>query len=445
MGLSFFVGQVTLALPGRSWSWDEAIYLSQVMPGSPHLPWAPSRARGITYLVLPLVRGGLGATAIRVTLGLLAAGAVVLAYRGWSRDVGRTALLAAALFAGSWIALYYGGAVMPNLWIAICAVGATGLALRTRTVGSTALLAATIAAAALLRPLDSIPIAIACCVITPRKGNGSRILAIAAGVLAGLAPWIIEMSARFGGPVEALRAAGRVGHVGVEGVGLRLQRYLSLADGALIAPVSSRASIAVVVSVAVFAALAVLGVLSARGTEVFRPLAVVAMAGAALLALYIFFVGGIAPRFMLPALALLALPVAHGILALAMRRELRIAIAAALVVWIGWQATIVRTVATREEALQRPFAQAGLDISRSVPSESCFVMSVRNFPQIAYRAGCDGTEAPITGAELAELVQRARLTFAQVFLVTAPDVVVAGCLPEDTIATPGIPLTISRC
>jgi hypothetical protein len=445
VGVSFFMGQVTLALPSRAWSWDEAIYLSQVTPGIPPFRWAPSRARGITYLVMPLVRGGFGVTAIRVALGLLAAAAVVLAYRLWSREVGRTALLAAALFAGSWLALYYGGAVMPNLWSAVCAVGATGLALRKRTTASTALLAATIGAAVLLRPLDGVLIAVACCVVRPRKDNTPRILAVGVGVLAGSAPWIVGMWARFGGPAEALRAASSTGHVGLGDVGFQLGQYLSVADGPLIGPVSSQASVAVLVSVVLFAGLAVFGVLSARATEVFRPLAVACMAGVALLAQYLFFVGGIAPRFMLPALALLTLPVAHGMLTLANTQMSRIAVAAGLVVWIGWQAGIVRTLAANVEAVQRPYTQAALDIRRSKPSDSCVVMSVRRFPQIAYLAGCAGMEAPATEAEIAERVRQARSRFAQVFLVAEPDALIADCNTEDTIDSPEGPLAVSRC
>jgi hypothetical protein len=188
----------------------------------------------------------------------------------------------------------------------------------------------------------------------------------------------------------------------------------------------------------------VLGMLSARGTKVFRPLAVAAFAGSGLVAQYLFFVGAVAHRFMLPALALLALPVGHGILALATKREFRIAIAVALAVWIGWQAGIVRTLAMSEEALQRPFAEAALDLRRSGGSASCLVVSVRNYPQIAYGAGCDGMEAPASSA-LNELVRLNRSRFARVFLVSLTDVSVAGCVLVDTISTSEAPLAISAC
>lgn len=79
-------------------SWDEGIYLSQVAPGAEPLPFVPSRARGITFLALPVLQ--LGGSLLQLRLFLAVASAVVLvaAFRTWASVTGFGAPAAAILF-----------------------------------------------------------------------------------------------------------------------------------------------------------------------------------------------------------------------------------------------------------------------------------------------------------------------------------------------------------
>ena len=58
VGLGYLAIQLIAFSLGRPPSWDEAIYLSQVAPGAEALPFVPSRARGITFLAIPVLQLG---------------------------------------------------------------------------------------------------------------------------------------------------------------------------------------------------------------------------------------------------------------------------------------------------------------------------------------------------------------------------------------------------
>ena len=111
-------------------SWDEAIYLSQVAPGAEALPFVPSRARGITFLAIPVLQLGGSLAQLRLFLAVASAAALTAAFRMWAPVIGFGAVAAALLFAAAWPALFYGSELMPNLWVALVCVAATAVLAR---------------------------------------------------------------------------------------------------------------------------------------------------------------------------------------------------------------------------------------------------------------------------------------------------------------------------
>ena len=220
IGLAYLAAQLLAFSLDRPPSWDEAIYLSQVTPGAEPLPFVPSRARGITFLAIPVLQLGGSLSQLRLFLAVASTAALVGAFRMWVPVAGYGATAAALLFAGAWPVLFYGSELMPNLWMALTGVAATAVLAR-RFAGHEGrhdelIAGGLVAVAALIRPLDAVVLT-AALVLLPvavRRATVSWTVHLALGLLAGWAPWLVEMTARFGSPWEALAAAARTGHAG---------------------------------------------------------------------------------------------------------------------------------------------------------------------------------------------------------------------------------------
>ena len=393
-------------------SWDEAIYLSQVTRGVPALPFVASRARGITVLVAPLT--SVGAPLWLVRLFLVVASAVVLAatFRLWVPLLGWGAPLGALVFASSWPAMFYGSEVMPNLWVAFACVACLGFVGRSLVAGTATRRPGDLAGAglcafacALIRPPDAavLSIAVFASLLVVDREAWRVGAAITVGAVAGSFPWLVEMSVRFGGPFEALRAARGLAHVRAGG---GLSAHLALTDGPLLGP--DRAAGVPWIGVAWWTGLTVLTVLACLGPRSGRDrtvLRVAAVTAAALVLEYVALVAGLAPRFLLPALAVLSLTAGAGLARLprlpdgtAWGRVATISAAVALAIWVPWQlvtADRLERTATSDRADARA---AGEAIARAVGDEPCRVASTVDYPQVAFAARCSGRVA--TGTDL---------------------------------------------
>ncbi|MBI3648176.1 MAG: hypothetical protein HY240_05455 [Actinobacteria bacterium] len=349
--------------------------------------------------------------------------------------MGWPAPLAAFFFAGSWPGLLYGSEVMPNLWVALAAVAASGWALpglrgsrRARDVG---LAGALVAVAATFRPPDAAllaaPVLVALLVArAPRRW----LVAITAGVAIGWLPWVIEMSLRFGGPLAALRAASALSHVGSAGVLERVRQYLSLGDGPLLGPATGAAvSRSVVVWSVLAAALAVTGLATARGSRR-RPVLLAAAVGGVLGGEYLLLVTETAPRFLLPAGALLAIPAAAGLVELIRlggRPALAVA-AGAIVAWAVWQAGTALRVERQAASGREVAREVGVAVRSAAAGRPCAVASTEAYPEIGFAAGCEAQDllAPDSGAWLASRVARGWATFV---VAKTPEPEIAGARP----------------
>lgn len=403
IGGASLLGQLVVGSLGRAPSWDEAIYLSQVTRGAHALPFVASRARGITVLVAPLASVGTPLWALRLFLAVTATVLLVVVFRLWVPVVGTGAVVGAGLFAASWPALFYGTEVMPNLWAALLALGVTGCFVRTATRGvavelrhAGSCLALAAAATALMRPSDAVVLGLALTFAAPVLRSRARsLITLWVGVVAGTLPWIVEMSLRFGGPLEAFDRAALRSHLGAEAV--RLREHLAVTDGPLIGLRGSDAIPAV--GAAWWIALVMLALVAAAGSSGRATIAarLAAFGGFALAGTYVFLIDGVAPRFLLPALALLSLSAGVGIerlrsLTRARPTPVLIAGSAVLVGWGVWQAaTFDRLEASASAERARP-RSVGEAIADHVGSWDCLVASTHDFPQVAFAARCAGRE-----------------------------------------------------
>lgn len=429
VGALYLLTELTLLSLGRAVSWDEAIYLSQVTPDVAAMPFVASRARGITLLVLPVVQLGGSLVAVRLLLAIASAAALAGAYLVWTRIVGVGAAVAAFAFGSTWVALLYGSEVMPNLWSAVLAVAAVGVASR-ELLGDgprrgLVLAAGLLAALALMRPPDAVPVLAA--ILGAAIGTGRvtlrRAIVLVAGAAAGWVPWLIEMSVRFGGPLEALRRARDAAHVGTSSIGDRIVQYLALSNGPTLGPLEDpHVAIGGVVWWVALVVLAGLGLAWHRGEPAFRPLLAATIAGAGLAAEYLLLVEGTAPRFLLPTYALLSIPAAAALVRIfstlrrAPARALFVAVVA--VPWLIWQVGTADRLDAQTNDPRESLQQVARILLEARDGRPCAFASTDGFPQIEYTLGCDGRHLDEAQADTIGFLEDAAGRGEQVFLAT---------------------------
>ncbi len=311
---------VAFAAPGRSLAWDESIYFSQVDPRSPAAFFSAPRSRGVTLLGAPVAVFTSNPLALRLFLAVAAGVALYISFSVWRRLVGEgTAALAALLFATLWVSVDYGSQMMPDLWVAFAAVAAVGLFLRAAGGrpgrGVLAGLACAVGWAALVRANDgvflAVPLLAATVLVRPWR-RPAVAAALAGGLAAGLAEWVTEAYVRFGGMTQRLadssgiegrmRLLWNVGNAFRSANGPTLCRPCTAGSGPVLLDIWWLA-------IPLLSAVAL--VIAARAGRDLLALAALPMVCAlSLSASYLFFIPYSAPRFFLPAYALLALPIA---------------------------------------------------------------------------------------------------------------------------------------
>jgi len=407
VGVGYVLVQLLAFSLDRPPSWDEAIYLSQVTRGAEPLPFVPSRARGITFLALPALQLGASLPALRVFLAVASGAALTGAFRMWTPVLGSGAVAAAVLCAAAWPVLFYGSELMPNLWVALIAVAATAILARRLARGEgrydELVAGVLVALAALFRPLDAVVLTAALVLlpIAVRRATVAWTVHLVLGLIAGWAPWLVEMIGRFGSVGEAFAAANRLGHTGRWSLPTNVRQYLALSDGPSIGPVANpELPLSGLVWLVGMAGLVTLGIRLSSRRGLLCALVVPTAVGVALAAEYVAFTGAQAPRFLLPGLVLLTLPAGVGLGSLVARsrdrgngRVVLIAATASIAV-VAW-AVVQVGIATRVEAGvtgQRASAdRAGQRIRELAARQPCQVYAEAGFPMIGYAAGCRAT------------------------------------------------------
>ncbi|MFI9600410.1 hypothetical protein ACIHCX_11095 [Streptomyces sp. NPDC052043] len=316
---AFTLVQLLLVRPGMGLGWDESVYVSQVSGHAPAAYFSAPRARGVPLLVAPVASWSSSTVLLRVYLALLSGAALYLALRVWRHAFRPGVLaLAGALFASLWVTLFYGPQAMPNYWVAIGALVCAGCCLRVRADrrDRAALwgLAGGAALMALMRPMDAVWVALPLLALVLLERHWKPLAALLAGLVAGAAEWVIEAYVAYGGLFQRLSDGSAI----QGGLGWHLavaDQLRSLGGRALCRPCTgAQPNPAVTAWWYVLPLLALLGLaLAVRARR--TPPTLVAVACAATAAFpYLFMIGYAAPRFLLPAYALLAIPAADALL-----------------------------------------------------------------------------------------------------------------------------------
>ena len=407
VGVLFLLLPALLVRGAMGLSIDEADYLAKADPAVPELYWTQVRAWGMPVLAAPVALFSAGLPVTRLWFGALSGAGLVAAFWPW-RSVLHPAVapLAALLFATTWYALLHGSLVMPNLYVALGAVGTAGLFLRATTGGTGVLVGAGAAAAlvALVRPTDSVLLLAgiaAAALLVPRLRRPRALVAVAVGTALGWLPWVVEAFLRFGGPLERLTGGNEGGlKGGVVAQLTTLQTYPRLLDGSpnyccYGGPASEAGPLPVLHTTWWLAVplLVLLGLALARRAGTLPELSVAVVPGALIAGFYLLLLPFGSVRFLLPLTALFALPVASGLVALSRRGRDRRGTGARVLVGLAVMAHLGLMLAEASRELPGTARQREADLRVAQAAEPlaaarpCVV--VGNKPQVrSYYLGC---------------------------------------------------------
>lgn len=414
VSVAFALLQIALGPARLGLGWDETVYVSQVAPKVPAAYFSAPRSRGVPLLVAPVAGFVTSTAAIRAYLVLLGALGLYLAFRVWLRLLPPTSVaVAAGLFACLWPTLFYASEAMPNYWIAVLGVAAAGSALvaaHDRAASAYFSLGLCVAAMGLIRPSDAawfaLPILVGALVM--RSWRRTLLLPVTAGgLVVGVTPWIIEAFVRFGGPLQRLHDSsvnegGLSPHLGF----LYQARALY---GPLLCRPCTHATRPLVLDIwwMVLPVLVLIAVLTFRGTTQFSPLLLAATCGASVAAPYLFLVGYAAPRFLLPAYALVALPLGHWFVLLCRvawghRRALAVALGAAGALFAVAQAAVTALQVPVQQVDRHNYAHIAKQLHALGVRAPC-ELGGPDAPPVAYYTGCSsllaqGSKHPKTTA-----------------------------------------------
>lgn len=429
---AFTGAQLIFVGPGLGLGWDESVYASQVAPHIPAAYFSAPRARGVPVLVAPLVLLTSSEAALRVYLAVLSGAGLFLALWVWRRLRPVPVLaLAGVLFAGLWITQLYGLQAMPNFWTALCGLAAAGCFLRAATdrddrravVG----LVLSLAAAALFRPSDAAWLALPMVLgaLFVRRWRRPVLLAAVVGGLAlGGAQWIVEAYVSYGGVAARLNRSSQI----EGGLGWHVAIYdqlRTLAGGPSLCRPCTGPWRHPEASLWWFA----MPLAAAAGVYVSTRLrrrvgaALPALCGLSVAVPYLLLIGYAAPRFLLPAYALLSIPVAEFLVAVARPARPRLrpyataAVALVVVAQLVSQNLILNHAARVASNGTRDYARMAADLRAYGVRPPCLLTGNLAIP-VAYQARCSSVD--VSGhnqnTTRADIVATARTEAVAVFV-----------------------------
>ncbi|TDQ51555.1 hypothetical protein [Actinorugispora endophytica] len=398
---AFAAAGLLLVPIGLGLGWDEVVYVSQYDPRNPAAFFSAPRSRGVSLLAAPVVLATGSVPVLRAWLACAAALAMLAGFWPWLRlwPTPVVAPLAALGYATLWVSLFYTASAMPNHYTAMAAVGAVGwflAAARGRGPrGALAALGAMLVVAGLMRPSDAFWLAAplgAAALAVPAWRRPGLVAAVAVGALAGVAPWLVEAQAVYGGVLERLVRAGEI-QGGTEPT-FALAHSVATLDGPLLCRPCDGDAVRwpALLWWAALVPLVALGVASARRARRAAGLLPVAVA-ASMSFTYLFLIDYSAPRFLLPVYALLAVPAAAGTVRLwsAANRRTRPALGAGLAVALAGhlliQGVIVTHWAASHTAARQEYARLADALHGAGLRPPCLLTGDEAVP-IAYYAGC---------------------------------------------------------
>ncbi len=456
VGLLYTAAQLVFVSLRMGLSWDESVYVSQVSGHAPAAYFDPARARGVPLIVAPVALLTSSVTALRVYLAVLSGLGLTLALWTWRGLRPAWVLgLAGVMFGGLWVTQYYGPQAMPDIWSALGGLAAAGCFCRWafgggrtgggrigggRTGGGStgggstgggrtgarglggrwtlAGLGVCVAFVTLVRPGDAVylcvPLLAVATVGALMAGGFARYGAAAAvivgGLVAGGAEWVIEAYVRFGGIASRLREAGAEQN----GFGLHfalLDELRALNGPTLCRPCTiGFRDPGLDLWWLALPVLGGLGILAARKAGQLASALLPTACGLCLAAQYLFMINYAAPRFLLPAYALLAIPVADGLafILTAVSRDLRPAVAATVTCFLILQLFTQHLVLDHEVGgtvtFHDDYTRIVAELAAHGVRPPCLITGVQYIP-IAFAAGCASTGNAAPGEPAAVLVQ----------------------------------------
>ncbi len=417
---AFVLGQLVLVRPGLGLGWDETVYVSQVSGHVPAAFFSAPRARGVPLLVAPIASWSDSTVLLRVYLAVLSGLALYLALRVWRAHVlPRVLALAGALFASLWVTLFYGPAAMPNYWVAVGALACVGCFLRARANARDRAawwgLFAGAALMAWMRPMDAVYVVLPLLALSFRRPRLLVVLGV--GLLAGGGEWVIEAYASYGGLVQRLFDASRI-QGGLDWHLAVVDQVRSLGGRTLCRPcVGSVPSPVMTLWWFALPLLAVLGVVGAVRARRALPVLLPGACAVTAAGPYLFLIGYAAPRFLLPAYALLALPVAYGLAHLVTARARGAArtlaisfMAAGLAGHLAVQYVVLERTVRNSAAARADWSRTAVALHTLGLRPPCLLSGYQAVP-IAFYTGCGsaqtaGHDASTTAAELSRAAHR---------------------------------------
>nr|WP_255946653.1 hypothetical protein [Streptomyces sp. ODS25] len=422
--------------------WDETVYISQVSAHAPAAFFSAPRARGVSLLVAPIVSWSSSTPLLRMYLAVLSGLGLFLALRAW-RGVFpmRAVALGGGLFASLWVTLFYGPQAMPNLWVALGALAAVGCFLRAQSdrsrSGALWGVAVSVALMALMRPTDaawvSLPLLLV--LLAVDRWRYLRLLAaLVGGLAAGAAEWVIEAYVSYGGLARRLSDGSRI-QGGLSWHNATADQLRSLGGRTLCRPCAG-AMPSVIVTLWWFAlpVFAVLGLLVAVRARRAAATVLPCACAVAVAVPYLFFVGYAAPRFLLPAYALLSLPAAGALVFLVTaegglgRPLVATAVVVGLLGHLAVQAVVLERLVGRVTEGHRRWARLAAVLHYNGVRPPCVVTG--HAPEapsvpIAFYAGCasadtGGHNVNTTPAALARTARRTPVAVLTAHGVRAP-------------------------
>ncbi|MEU9170414.1 hypothetical protein AB0D34_21840 [Streptomyces sp. NPDC048420] len=400
VAVAFTLAQLVLVRPGMGLGWDETVYVSQVGTQAPAAFFSAPRARGVPLLVAPIASWSTSTELLRVYLAVLSGAGLYLALRTWrGLFPARVVAVGGALFASLWITLFYGPQAMPNYWVAVGALGVVGCFLKAGE-NPRALWGVVAGAAlmALMRPTDAVWVTLPLFGVAALARHWRSVIALAAGLVVGGVQWVIEAYADHGGLAERLHEASRI----QGGLGLHLSvddQLRSMSGRTLCRPCTGPLpDLAVMAWWFVLPLLAAAGlVVAVRARRTRRTLVPLVCATTAAVP-YLFMIGYAAPRFLLPAYALLAIPVADALFHLATTPSGRWRPLAATVLAIGLAGHLAVQYAVLERTVRRTtdhhrdWARTAAELHRLGVRPPCLLTGHLSIP-VAHYAGCASAAA----------------------------------------------------
>ncbi|MCX5398970.1 hypothetical protein [Streptomyces sp. NBC_00102] len=398
---AFPLAQLLLVRPAMGLGWDESVYVSQVASHAPASFFSAPRARGVPLLVAPVAAWSSSTEPLRIYLAVLSGLGLFLALRAWRQVLPASVLATAgALFATLWVTLFYGPQAMPNYWVAVGALAGTGCFLRARAIRTDRTapwgLGLSVALMAGMRPMDAVWVVLPLVVLVVCVRQWRRpalLVALGAGLAAGAAEWVVEAYVSYGGLAQRLSDASRIqGGLGWNvAVGDQLRalggRTLCRPCTGAVPPVTETLwwfALPLLAALAVGAA-----VRAGRPAVTLVPLACAASAAFP----YLFLIGYAAPRFLMPAYALLAVPVA-GLVVHAVRVPGRLGrpltVTLLVLVLAGHltaQLVVLHNTVRRTTAARQEWADIADGLHRLGVRPPCLVTGKEYVP-IAFYTGC---------------------------------------------------------